>query len=621
MINRIVEDSHKRCEEYGISKMQKLSNRILDLKDITRRLEDSSDLILASETIIKKLYNELKETHFLAVLTDCEGCVLSIIGDEKIGELVFNIGIRPGVFMDEKSVGTNAISLALIENKPIQLHGKEHYLEAFHGMTCSCVPIHDDEDKLIGALDLSGYNYSSHTHILEVLIATGYAIEKNYALAKVVNQRKSESNFSNCFYTIPIPAIVIDKEGFVLYSNEKINQIFGYRPDEKNIYELINDWQYIQKRLDKGLKIEEFETKIDSRLNRIKTFISVYTINDSTDDVYYVCYFKDIELKRKNAGNINNLKATYTFNKLVGNNENFRKTIEFAKKISNSKSTVLLIGESGTGKEIFAQSIHNYSNRKDRPFIAINCGAIPGNLIESELFGYEDGAFTGAVKGGKKGKFEIADSGTIFLDEIGELPYELQNRLLRVIEEEAVSRIGGTEKAIDVRIIAASNKDLKEEVENKRFRKDLYYRLNVLPIYLAPLREKKDDILLLVDYYHNKISNKLNKKKIDIPDKYHEKLINYSWPGNIRELQNFVELIINTEKLPQLDEDSFNVEIYQNYYIEDDESSLAEIEKEYIIKVLKKHKGNISISAKIMGISRNTLYRKMNTYKNDCTKM
>ncbi|MCK5764063.1 MAG: AAA family ATPase, partial [Clostridiales bacterium] len=186
MFSRIVENSHMRCEKYGISKKQKLSSRILDLKDITRRLEDSSDLILASETIIKKLYNELKETHFLAVLTDCEGCVLSIIGDEKIGGLVFNIGIRPGVFMDEKSIGTNAISLALIENKPIQLHGKEHYLNVFDEMTCSCVPIHDDNDRLIGTLDLSGYKYSIHTHILEVLIATSYAIEKNYALTKLV---------------------------------------------------------------------------------------------------------------------------------------------------------------------------------------------------------------------------------------------------------------------------------------------------------------------------------------------------------------------------------------------------------------------------------------------------
>ena len=621
MFSRIVENSHMRCEKYGISKKQKLSSRILDLKDITRRLEDSSDLILASETIIKKLYNELKETHFLAVLTDCEGCVLSIIGDEKIGGLVFNIGIRPGVFMDEKSIGTNAISLALIENKPIQLHGKEHYLNVFDEMTCSCVPIHDDNDRLIGTLDLSGYKYSIHTHILEVLIATSYAIEKNYALTKLVNQKKKKSDFSNCFYTIPLSAIIIDKEGFVMYSNEKINQIFGYRPDEMNIYELVNDWQYIQEQLDKGLKVEKLEVKINSRLNKIKTFISVYINNNSGNDINYVCYFKDIELKRKNAENINKLKATYTFNKLIGNNENFRKTIEFAKKISNSKSTVLLIGESGTGKEIFAQSIHNYCNRKDKPFIAINCGAIPENLIESELFGYEDGTFTGAIKGGKKGKFELADGGTIFLDEIGELPYELQNRLLRVIEEETISRIGGTEKAIDVRIIAASNKDLKEEVENKRFRKDLYYRLNVLPIYLAPLREKKDDIILLIDYYLNKISNKLNKKKINIPEKYYEKLINYSWPGNIRELQNFVELIINTEKLPRLDDDVFDVEIYRHHYIEDEEVTLAEIEKEHIVKVLKKHKANISISANVLGISRNTLYRKINNYKINCIEM
>ncbi|MBN2260973.1 MAG: sigma-54-dependent Fis family transcriptional regulator [Clostridiales bacterium] len=621
MLRKIVEESHNRSIEFGISPEQKYSNRILEKDELIKRLKKSSDLILASEKIINKLYNEIKDTHFLAVLTDEKGCVLSIIGDEQIGEIVFNMGIHPGVFMDEKSIGTNAIALTLIEDKPIQLHGDEHFIEAFHDMTCSCVPIHDESNVIIGTLDLSGYSYSIHTHIIGTLIAAGYAIEKNYELTRLQNSINNQYYLPSCFYTIPIPAFIIDHDGFVIFNNDRIRTIFGYVPEKMNVYNLISDWHKIQGRLADGLNVEDVEVKIDSKLNRVKIFISVYRVNMNPDEANYVCYFKDIELKRKNEDNVNNSRATYTFDKLIGENNHFLRTIEFAKKISNSKSTVLLIGESGTGKEIFAQSIQNYSKRKNQPFIAINCGAIPENLIESELFGYEEGAFTGAAKGGRKGKFELADGGTIFLDEIGELPYELQNRLLRVIEEETVSRIGGTEKIIDVRIIAASNKDLKEEVEKKRFRKDLYYRLNVLPIYLLPLRERKEDIPLLFDYYQNKISNRLNKKQIEIPDEYYDKLIQYPWPGNIRELQNFVELIINTEALPDIDFNHTENLISLNNNVYEEELSLVKVEKRQIAKILKKYDCNITLAALVLGIARNTLYRKIENHKIDCSKL
>ena len=202
------------------------------------------------------------------------------------------------------------------------------------------------------------------------------------------------------------------------------------------------------------------------------------------------------------------------------------KIIEYAKNIAESKSTILITGESGTGKEVFSQAIHNYGNRRDKPFIAINCGAIPRTLVESELFGYEDGAFTGAKKGGNAGKFELANGGTIFLDEIGEMPTDMQIKLLRVLEENTITRIGSSKQIpIDVRIIAATNKDLKHEIEIENFRKDLFYRLNVLPLCLLPLRERRDDIPELVNYYMEKTSKVLNKRIVDISDVYMKYLI------------------------------------------------------------------------------------------------
>jgi transcriptional regulator with PAS, ATPase and Fis domain len=326
-------------------------------------------------------------------------------------------------------------------------------------------------------------------------------------------------------------------------------------------------------------------------------------------------------LERKLVERIARSQAIYTFDKIIGSSRSILGIIEYSKKISDSKSTVLISGESGTGKEIFAQAIHNFSSRKDKPFIAVNCGAIPTTLIESELFGYEDGAFTGAKKGGNLGKFQLATGGTIFLDEIGEMPLEMQIKLLRVIEEGIITKIGGNNQiAIDIRIIAATNKDLKLQIEKGCFRRDLYYRLNVIPIALPPLRERKDDIPLLVDFYIKKISRKLNKNTVHIPESYMRYLQGYSWPGNIRELENIIELIVNTGDL-YLDLHSVEKESIKYTDKEEDFLTLEEVEKKHIVNVLEKVGGNITLAAKILDVGRNTLYRKMEKYNISCSVM
>ena len=348
------------------------------------------------------------------------------------------------------------------------------------------------------------------------------------------------------------------------------------------------------------------------------------------DDRIIIVVFKEIKKKRKLEERRLKGKAIYTFDKIIGRNKNFLNIIEYSKKISNSKSTILITGESGTGKEIFAQAIHNYSDRKEKVFMAVNCGAIPEKLIESELFGYEEGAFTGAKKGGNPGKFEMASGGTIFLDEIGEMPVEMQVKLLRVIEEEVIVRIGGYKQTpINVRIIAATNKNLKEEVENRNFRRDLFYRLNVLPIHLPSLKDRKEDICILVDYYMNRISRKLNKRKVEITDDQMNKLVQYDWPGNIRELENIIEYFVNIE---YVDESVIETEsLYKErkregsyiYYDEDFmfNMNLENLEKTHIENVIRKFNGNVTLAAKAMGIGRNTLYRKIKKYNIYCSTL
>lgn len=425
-----------------------------------------------------------------------------------------------------------------------------------------------------------------------------------------------------------IGVIISDLEGNIEVANKKIVDMFGYTYEElkkMEMCQLFKGWKEVKKLVVKNESFIDQEVYVNARTNKLRFHLNAHPILKNDGEIKSILYiFDEFKKRRKLAKKISDRGAIYTFDKIIGQNKYFQDTINFAKKLSDSKSTILITGESGTGKEIFAQSIHNYSNRKKAPFVTINCGAIPRNLIESELFGYEGGAFTGAKKSGKVGKFEVADGGTVFLDEIGELSLDLQTRLLRVLEEGTVSRIGSTrEKAVDVRIIVASNKDLREAVKKGKFRKDLFYRINVLPLKLPPLRERKDDIPLLIDYFMEKKAKSLNKKKVKISEEQMEKIIEYEWPGNVRELENFVELIINLEGVPESyrnREDKFIFQAYDNKKKELEDLSLDRIERDHITKVLELYSCNISRTAEVLGIARNTLYRKIKKYNIKCSK-
>lgn len=321
--------------------------------------------------------------------------------------------------------------------------------------------------------------------------------------------------------------------------------------------------------------------------------------------------------------------AFFTFENIIGESEEIKSIISNCKLISDSPSTVLIEGESGTGKEVLAQAIHNYSIRKENRFIAINCGAIPKNIIESELFGYEEGAFTGGKKGGNLGKIELAHKGTLFLDEIGDMPYDMQIKLLRVLQEGRITRVGGDfEIPVDMRVIVATNKNLREEVKKGRFREDLYYRLCVIPIRLPSLRERKKDIGELIDYFLEMKSIKLNKNIRKLDKELLNKLLEHTWPGNIRELENTIENIVNLNGKLSLDifkeEKQLDKEVefclkekcpkYKSFKLEK-EFNLATIEEKTIIRALNFNNQNISKTAKALGISRNTLYLKMKKYK------
>jgi len=300
---------------------------------------------------------------------------------------------------------------------------------------------------------------------------------------------------------------------------------------------------------------------------------------------------------------------------IVGESKPIKEVLSIITKVAKSDTTVLIRGESGTGKELVARAIHNLSDRTHQKFIAISCAALPESLLESELFGYERGAFTGAMRR-KEGRFELADGGTLFLDEIGDIPLEMQIKLLRVIEAQEFERLGGKDLVkIDVRILAATNQDLEQRIQEKKFREDLYYRLNVISIVLPPLRERKDDILLLIDHFLKKYSKKLNKEIAGITPQAKDVLLNYSWPGNVRELENVIErgmVLCRSNVLDVSDLPEFRT--LERKEILEDNLTLQELEKRYISRVLQQTQGNMGQTADILGIHRNTLRLKIKEY-------
>jgi len=318
--------------------------------------------------------------------------------------------------------------------------------------------------------------------------------------------------------------------------------------------------------------------------------------------------------------------AKWQFSDLIGQHPVFLSVKSMAEHVSQTNSTLLITGESGTGKELYAQAIHNASQRKSGPFIRINCAALPDNLLESELFGYEDGAFTGARRGGKQGKFELARNGTIFLDEIGDMPMAMQTKMLTVLQERTVERIGGNIPiSVNVRVIAATNRDLEAMVSKQEFRQDLYYRLNVVRLNIPPLRKRLDDVPLIAESLLARINQDLQTSIKGISGRARTLLQDYSWPGNVRELENLLERAVNMANMnhndylsvkhfPSLTEDSsINTELLEEENINLPEA-MENLEKQIIIKALEKTGKNKALTAKILGIHSSALYRKLSKY-------
>lgn len=403
--------------------------------------------------------------------------------------------------------------------------------------------------------------------------------------------------------------IYVDEKNNIIYFNLRIKQMLESN-HEIQVSELVE------------------ALKIDKEISSCKKTINLQRRYKGSS---YVIDIKPVELDGRIIGNIIIIRTMGYINKIINDisvnniatcfddivscSESMDKLKKKARIAAEGESTILILGESGTGKELLARAIHNTSPRSRKPFIAINCAAIPENLLESELFGYEDGAFTGAHKGGRIGKFELANGGTIFLDEIGDMSLHLQCKLLRVLQERTIERIGACSPVpVDIRIISATHKDLSSMVERGEFRRDLFYRLNVIPLTIPPLRERDGDIKVLADFLLHRFSKKFGKHVEGFDERVYKLFESYEWPGNVRELENVIEYAVNMEPGDKITLESMPYKLKGHIQSEKEVYCLKELERKTIEKAMARF-SNRDDAARALGIGRATLFRKIKEYK------
>ncbi len=482
--------------------------------------------------------------------------------------------------------------------------------------------------QIIGVLGLITFTQTQREKILSNTVAlmefieemAGLICSKIKEIEMLEQERIIKSHLETTINFVNNGIITIDSGGKITQINIRALEILKQRKESamrENLQKFLpsNDFRPL---IEKGKRINRQEIIISSP-QRIHCLLSGNPVRVNEKTVGAVINIEDIEDVRSVVYEFSEKQMEYTFDDIIGESEDITKLKEFAKQIALGDSTVLIQGESGTGKELFARAIHSYSYRSNHPFIPINCAAIPEALLESELFGYDEGAFSGAKKGGKPGKFEMAARGTIFLDEIGDMPLHMQMKLSRVLEGNTVERVGGIRSIpINVRVIAATNQDLEMLIKNGTFRQDLFYRLNVMPLYVQPLRNRREDVEVLADYFIKKYSEKFGNKVEGLDRSARVALLSYSWPGNVRELENTIEYAINVETDNKIKESSLPVGILQKRKKRTDDRSLMDQVKAFEVQIIKEalefHGHSVKAKkmiAKEFGVSLPTFYRKL----------
>ncbi len=590
--------SWQRSRNFHVDYEHVAKNELLPSPLLRERQLAHEDLYLAGRSLLPQIFNFLHGSNYIILLTDNQGCVLDVLGDPTFMSKAQQVSLSPGANWREEVKGTNAIGTAITEASPLQVLGWEHFVHENHFMSCWAAPIKNSQGQIAGILDISGGVGQANKHLLDLVVMGARMFETNLQLREL--QRKVgfyRQGVKIAGELLQQGFIAIDKSGIITeinpigaqLLNRKTEDILGRSASE--VFQTPRGWAISNESLNLQFKKSD-GPNILSRLRQV--------IDDSGQSMGAV-------------GLLEPAQSDLSMDTLwVGRSEVTLHSFAKAEKAANTTSTVLITGESGTGKEVMARYIHQLSPRRSGPFIALNCAALPQTLLGSELFGYEEGAFTGARRGGQPGKFELAEGGTIFLDEIGEMPLDFQVTLLRVLQEREVVRLGGAKPTkIDVRVISATHQNLTELVAAGKFRLDLFYRLKVITLDLPPLRQRLEDIWDLAPMFVAKYCHSFGKPTMTIAPDVYDLFFRHTWPGNIRELENCLESTVAMSDGPILGMTDLPDDLVNDVGNTQDSQLLEQHTKQAILQALNQTNRKIAPAARILGIGRNTLYRKL----------
>ncbi|WP_434510640.1 sigma-54-dependent Fis family transcriptional regulator [Desulfitobacterium sp. AusDCA] len=597
----VIYRSWQRSLDFNVNRSNISQNMILSAHHLRELKDTQIDLIQAAEPVLPYLFKLLVSANYLVLLCDKNGFILDSLGNGPFISKAQRVHLSPGVNWREDVKGTNAIGTALSENSPITVSGWEHYVKENHFLSCSGAPIVSLQGNTLGVLDISAEIGDNHERILEITIMGAKMIEQNLQALDIKRQLNYYEQGAKL-------AIELLREGFISINNlgvitdinsvgasllgRKREDVIGKTATE--VFSAPKSWALYNKELDlrlKGNSGQEVVSKLKPVMDNSGKSIGAFGVIRS-----------DIPLEPPQSW--------------VGSSPASKQILERVQRAASTQSSILIQGESGTGKEVIARMIHDLSPRREGPFVALNCAALPSSLLESELFGYADGAFTGARRGGQPGKFELAHQGTIFLDEIGDMPISAQVALLRVLQEKEITRVGDSKAhKVDVRVIVATNKNLQALVESNTFRLDLFYRLKVISIELSPLRERLEDIRELVPYFINRFCAGFSRPLLGVDEDVYRYLSAHPWPGNVRELENCIEAMVAMASGPSLTVNDLPPELKNRPVLESNSEEppalLEQQTRQTIINVLEQTHCKIAPAARILGIGRNTLYRKI----------
>jgi transcriptional regulator of acetoin/glycerol metabolism len=628
-MSAIIETSHRRSVLYGLYPDAAPDLSPLQRADLSQVIEQNRKLHTHALPAMETLYQQIINTHNMVILTDAKGVIVHSLGDDDFLEKANRVALQPGATWSEASKGTNAIGTAIEEKVPTLVHADQHFLAANHFLTCSAAPITDYRGNVVGVLDVSGDQRSFHKHTMGLVRMSALLIENQLFTATFENAITLHFHARPEFIGTMMEGIASFTQGgrFLAANRNGLFQL--------------------------GLPFAALQSHTFSSLFGIPMSALYDHYRTAAPGLLNLCMHSGVRVygraQMRLASGVHPLSGNGDFagtpnpNAAAGNpaqaarrlsglrylktgDPQLELVIEKVNKVLGRDIPIMIMGETGTGKELLAQAIHNDSPRANGPFVAVNCASIPETLIESELFGYEDGAFTGARKKGAIGKILQANGGTLFLDEIGDMPYGLQARLLRVLQERMVTPLGsGKSITVNVELICATNHNLRERIARGLFREDLYYRLNGLVVKLPPLRDRTD----LETVVKKILATEAQDARYSVAPDVLQLFKQHKWPGNFRQLTN----LLRTAVIMAGDEHEIGMRHMPDDFLDDIDTTqaqqasastgqmmatganLEEMAHSVILRSLQAHGGNVSATARALGVSRNTIYRKVPNLK------